>query len=258
MTKIKPIGAHVELPEIGEIVLSELIEKESIFKKLSGIDVNQYIEKKPTGKKKYNAKTQVCEESYLSYLPWMAAWMLVKLIYPSADYKIMWDLPNNKPYFYDPILGYMIFTQITIDGEVKDCWLPVMDGANNAMKSERYCYHVDEYVDKKKTGKKIEKWVEAATMFDINATIMRCLAKNIAMHGLGSYIYSGDDLPFIWKPDSEEIPEKSALDLNQQLLGLLESKKEVLKEEWIVRAKEVLKQQDVKGIQDAINFLKDK
>ena len=40
-----------------------------------------------------------------------------------------------------------------------------------------------------------EKQVEQATMFDINKTIMRCLTKNLAMFGLGIYIYAGEDLP---------------------------------------------------------------
>ena len=40
-----------------------------------------------------------------------------------------------------------------------------------------------------------EKTVEAASMFDINKTIMRCLTKNLAMFGLGHYIYAGEDIP---------------------------------------------------------------
>jgi ribosomal protein S19 len=40
-----------------------------------------------------------------------------------------------------------------------------------------------------------EKQVEGATTFDINKTIMRCLVKNLAMFGLGIYIYAGEDLP---------------------------------------------------------------
>ncbi len=45
-----------------------------------------------------------------------------------------------------------------------------------------------------------DKQVEAATTFDINKTIMRCLVKNLAMFGLGIYIYAGEDLP-----DSEPV-----------------------------------------------------
>ena len=54
-------------------------------------------------------------------------------------------------------------------------WLPVMDGANKAMKANPYTYDT-----KKAKGLK----VDAATMFDINKTIMRCLVKNLAMFGL--------------------------------------------------------------------------
>ena len=50
-------------------------------------------------------------------------------------------------------------------------------------------------VIKKKKLKYGEKKVEAATMFDINKTIMRCLVKNLAMYGLGLALYSGEDLP---------------------------------------------------------------
>ena len=45
------------------------------------------------------------------------------------------------------------------------------------------------------TTKNGEKSVEGISMFDINKTIMRCLVKNLAMFGLGLYIYSGEDLP---------------------------------------------------------------
>ena len=62
---------------------------------------------------------------------------------------------------------------------------PVMDGANKAMKNKPYSY----------TTRYGEKSVEAATMFDINKTLMRCLVKNLAMFGMGIYIYAGEDLP---------------------------------------------------------------
>jgi hypothetical protein len=76
-------------------------------------------------------------------------------------------------------------------------WLPVMDGANKAMKRTPYTYKVWNRQTKQWT----EKTVAAATMFDINKTIMRCLVKNLAMFGLGLYIYAGEDLP---EGESEE------------------------------------------------------
>jgi hypothetical protein len=64
-------------------------------------------------------------------------------------------------------------------------WLPVMDGKNKSMKKTAYSYST-------RFG---DKQVDAATTFDINKTIMRCLVKNLAMFGLGIYIYAGEDLP---------------------------------------------------------------
>ena len=82
-------------------------------------------------------------------------------------------------------------TSVTIDDVTHEMWLPVMDGANKSMKDEPYTYQVKEYENRKWTGNYVDKAVEAATMFDINTAIMRCLVKNIAMFGLGLYIYSG-------------------------------------------------------------------
>ena len=65
-----------------------------------------------------------------------------------------------------------------------------MDAKNKAMKEQPYTYQV--YDSYKKTY--VEKTVQAATMFDINKAIMRCLVKNLAMFGLGLYVYAGEDL----------------------------------------------------------------
>jgi len=71
--------------------------------------------------------------------------------------------------------------------------LPVMDGSNKAQKNVEYTYQT-------KSG---EKTVNAATMFDNNTAIMRCLVKNLAMFGLGHYIYAGEDLPMDLKSVAE-------------------------------------------------------
>ena len=90
-------------------------------------------------------------------------------------------------------------------------WLPVMDGANKAMKDKPYTYEVKEYKNGRWTGEYVEKKVEVATMFDINTAIMRCLTKNIAMFGLGLYIYAGEDLP-------EESEERKAKEEEKKVL----------------------------------------
>ena len=86
-----------------------------------------------------------------------------------------------------------------------------MNGANKAMKNKPYTYEVIEWVNRQKTGKMIPKTVEAYTMFDVNKTVMRCLVKNMAMFGLGLYIYAGEDLPEA--PAPELITQEQVLEL---------------------------------------------
>lgn len=129
------------------------------------------------------------EKNGLTYLSWSWAWTEILKKCPDATYEIC-KFENNLPYVYDENTGYMVFTKVNINGVVREMWLPVMDGANKAMLNRDYTYFVKGY-----NGQQIEKTVKAATMFDINKTIMRCLTKNLAMFGLGLYIYSGEDLP---------------------------------------------------------------
>lgn len=149
----------------------------STFDVLSAINVNDKVEKK----------------SNLTYLSWAWAWAEVKKVYPDASYEVIGDTITNKPYFYDENLGYMVMTKVTIEGKTLEMWLPVMDGANKAMMTKPYTYKGSAWVNGKKV--EVDKTVEAATMFDINKTLMRCLTKNLAMFGLGLYIYAGEDLP---------------------------------------------------------------
>lgn len=144
---------------------------------LSSIDCNEHTEKKDK----------------LTYLSWAWAWGIAKAKYPTLTYSVRdWD---GLPYLYDENLGYMVETSVTIDGETLTMRLPVMNSANKAMKAEAYFYYVNTW----KNGEKVreQKVVEAATMFDINTAIMRCLTKNLAMFGLGHYIYAGEDLPTV-------------------------------------------------------------
>lgn len=139
----------------------------SVFENLNNANVNGHTE----------------EKNGLTYLSWAWAWAEVKKAYPDAIYTI--EKFNGLPYVYDENTGYMVYTTVTIEGITHEMWLPVMDGANKAMKAKSYKY----------TTKYGEKTCEAATMFDVNKAIMRCLVKNLAMFGLGLYIYAGEDLP---------------------------------------------------------------
>lgn len=149
-----------------------------MFEKLSAINVNEHTE----------------DKNGLTYLSWTWAWSEIKKQCPDANYEIE-KFENNLPYTYDENTGYMVFTKMTIDNQTYEMWLPVMNGDNKAMLSHPYDYEVKEYKDGKWTGNYKTKHVELATMFDINKTIMRCLVKNIAMFGLGIYIYAGEDMP---------------------------------------------------------------
>lgn len=153
------------------------------FEELASVSVNGHTEKKKSGSVK-DEKTGKWVDNYLTYLSWPYAWAETKKRFENVAYTI-WKDENGLPYTYDDKTGYMVYTSITIDGITHEMWLPVMDGANKAMKATPYTYAT-------KSG---EKTVEAATMFDINKTIMRCLVKNLAMFGLGLYIYAGEDLP---------------------------------------------------------------
>lgn len=131
----------------------------------------------------------------LTYLSWAWAWAEVSKRVDEIDYSIYKDEQTHQPYMFDEKTGYMVFTTIKIDGVSREMWLPVMDSSNKAMKDKPYTYKVKKYKDKNWTGDYIDKTCEAATMFDINKTIMRCLVKNLAMFGLGLYIFTGEDMP---------------------------------------------------------------
>ena len=88
---------------------------------------------------------KVEKKNGLTYLSWAWAWGEVKKAYPSAVYEVARDPQTDKPYFADPHLGIMVMTNVCIDGQSLEMWLPVMDGANKAMKAESYIYKAKEY-----------------------------------------------------------------------------------------------------------------
>lgn len=156
------------------------------FEVLNAVNVNEHTEVKDTGKTK------------LTYLSWAWAWAEVKKRYPDASYEI--EKFNGLPYVFDEKTGYMVYTTVTIEGITHEMWLPVMDSNNRAMLDHPY--------DVSTAYKTFT--VNKATMFDINKTIMRCLTKNLAMFGLGLYIYAGEDLPEDADDEQPKAPSKAA------------------------------------------------
>ena len=97
-------------------------------------------------------------------------------MYKIKEYNGIFCTGNDK-------IGYMVSTSVTADGLTYDMWLPVMDMRN--------------------------KSIMQPTSYDVNKSIMRCLTKNLAMFGLGLYIYAGEDLP----EDEQKAPREATLSL---------------------------------------------
>lgn len=179
----------------------DLVKMDEKFKKLLQLNLNAKTDVKGSGR---NA---------LKYLSWSEAWGEFVKTYPDATYEIV---KNEKglPYFSDES-GAMVYVKVSANNLTHEMWLPVMDGANKAMKDKPYSYQVNEYANGAKTGNMIDKNVEAYTMFDINKTLMRCLTKCLAMFGLGLYIYNNEDMPEVLPDDIKYITKDQIQQLEE-------------------------------------------
>ncbi len=119
-----------------------------------------------------NVNDHVEKKNGLAYLSWAWAWTEVLKIDPKATWKL--EPFGPEPVMFFPDESAMVCVSVTIKENTKSCLLPVMDNRNKAIKKP--------------------------DAFEINKAIMRCLAKAISMHGLGLYIYAGEDLPEDQKP----------------------------------------------------------
>lgn len=140
---------------------------ENIFERLNAINVNEKVEQK----------------NGLTYLSWAWAWAEVKKLYPEANYTIYENtLPNGYVvnYFTDGRTSY-VKTGVTINGLEHIEELPVMDFRNKSI------------------------LLDNMTSFDVNKAIQRSLTKALARHGLGLYIYAGEDLPEEEQKDDQKI-----------------------------------------------------
>ena len=113
----------------------------------------------------------------LSYLAWAFAWGEVKKRYPDATYTIY---ENDAGWFYHTDgQSCWVKTGVTVNGIEHIEYLPVMDYKNQSIPQSK------------------------VTSFDVNKAIQRSLTKACARHGLGLYIYAGEDLP----EDAERVPD---------------------------------------------------
>ena len=132
-------------------------ETKSVFATLNAINVNEHTERKKTGGVE------------LTYLSWAWAWAKVKENFPDATYTI-YENADGWNYHTDGRTCW-VKTGVTINGLEHIEYLPVMDYRNQSIPADK------------------------VTSFDVNKAIQRGLTKAAARHGLGLYIYAGEDLP---------------------------------------------------------------
>ena len=125
---------------------------------------------------KINVNDHTENKNGLTYLSWAWAWAEVKKAYPDAYYTI-YENADGWNYFTDGRTCW-VKTGVTIEGLEHIEYLPVMDFRNKSIPAD------------------------AVTSFDVNKAIQRSLTKACARHGLGLYIYAGEDLP-----EGEETPK---------------------------------------------------
>jgi hypothetical protein len=119
-----------------------------------------------------NVNDHTEKKNSLTYLSWAWAWAEALKADPAATFKV--ELFDGKCYMDVNGTG-MVWVTVTIFGKPMTCMLPVMDYRN--------------------------KPIPNPDAFAVNTAIMRCMTKALSLHGLGLYIYAGEDLP--QKPERE-------------------------------------------------------
>ena len=120
---------------------------------------------------KLNVNDHVEKKQNLSYLSWAWAWAEALKADPAATFEV--KTFKHDEYTEVPYMGVngtaMVWVTVTLFGKPMTCFLPVMDHRN--------------------------KPITNPDAFQVNTAIMRCMTKGLALHGLGLYIYAGEDLP---------------------------------------------------------------
>ena len=121
-----------------------------------------------------NVKDDIKSKNNLKYLPWAAAWKEVKKAYPDANFEIvpqrMDDYGNTRFWHDDGRTGW-VEVSVIIEGISHTETLAIMDFKNKSIPADQI------------------------TSVDANKSMKRCLTKACALHGLGLFIYLGEDVP---------------------------------------------------------------
>jgi hypothetical protein len=170
-----------------------------------------------------NVNEHTQKNNGLTYLSWSYAWAEIKKIDPKAEYKLH-EYPFMVgdeyrviegvlvPYLRTPE-GYIVKVSVTINGHTETETLPVMDNKNVPLGTI-----APVWVKKDGQSKASKEYgpTPQPTSFDLNTAYKRCLVKAIALHGLGLYIYNGEDVPEV---DTEKL-EKDRLGFIQNIKHL--------------------------------------
>jgi Protein of unknown function (DUF1071) len=174
----------------------------SLFKELYYVDVNKHT------------KTN----NGLTYLSWSYAWAEIKKIDEKATYKLHeYPMLDNEfrvvegvlvPYLKTPE-GYTVKVSVTVNGHTETETLPVMDNKNVPLGTI-----APVWVKKDGAAKATKEYgpTPMPTSFDLNTAYKRCLVKAIALHGLGLYIYNGEDVPEVDQEAVKKQKEKEEAD----------------------------------------------
>lgn len=131
------------------------------------------------------------QKNGLTYLSWAFAWAEIKKAYPSAFYTI-YENKDGLNYHTDGKTAW-VKTGVTIEGLELIEFLPVMDFKNKSIP------------------------IANITSFDVNKAIQRSLTKACARHGLGLYIYAGEDLP---EAEAEQAKEQQKVADEQYAMAI--------------------------------------
>lgn len=190
---------------------------------------------------KINVNDKIEKKNGLSYLSWAWAWGEVKKQHPEAVYTI-YENKDGWNYHTDGRTCW-VKTGVTVNGIEHIEYLPVMDYKNRSIPAD------------------------VVTSFDVNKAIQRSLTKAVARHGLGLYIYAGEDLPeeditanMQKAPDAPKEHPKAeapatvrttAAKLTEENLHKLQQNcKYVYGEAWAAKLAEMMEKQGINSLED--------
>jgi hypothetical protein len=153
-----------------------------------------------------NVQDKIEKKGNLSYLSWAFAWEQLKIKHPKAQYKV-YERENGINYWTDDKTAW-VKVSVTVDDIEHIEYLPILDYRNKSIS------------------------VSQVSSFNVNTSIQRAVTKAIARHGLGLYIYAGEDIPSAEKDDilEEEKKETKEKEINKKLSKVFDDDmKEVMK-----------------------------